>query len=171
MPLVNQAQDGIATPAEAELTSHIRSCLPSSCESKLTERFLQSFRALRMRTAEFWESFHEDFLSASALFTEKTTDMHDETDGMPNGGKIAQRPCIATLDARRYGSTGGASSCWGCRTEGQGDLLSYFYSFHFDIGKVWKNDHRMALGPRKSYAKAKKCSISKYTIWVISKVA
>jgi hypothetical protein len=39
--------------------------------------------------AELWEAFHEDFLRAGALFTEKTTDMHDETDGTANRGKIA----------------------------------------------------------------------------------
>jgi len=87
--LVNQTQDRITTPAEAELISHIRSCLASSFEAKLTERFLQPFRALRMRMAELWESFHEDFLSTGALCTEKTTDMQNETDGMPNGRQIA----------------------------------------------------------------------------------
>src|SRR5712692_4355968 len=82
-----------------------RSCLASYYESQLTQGFLQPFGALRMRVAEIWESFHEDFLSTGALFTAKTTEMHDETDRTPDGGKIAQRPCIATLDARRCGST------------------------------------------------------------------
>jgi hypothetical protein len=96
---VNQAQDRITTPADAVLASHIGSYLAPHFESKLTEGFLQPFCALSMRTAEIWESFHEDLLRTGAPFTEKTTHMHDETDGMPNGGKIAQRPCIPTLDA------------------------------------------------------------------------
>jgi hypothetical protein len=58
-----------------------------------------------MRMAEFWKAFYEDLLSTGALFTEKTTHMHDETDGMPDGGKIVQGPCIATLDTRRCGPT------------------------------------------------------------------
>src|SRR6266496_442209 len=103
--LANQAQDRIATPADTELTSNIRSCLAPYCESKLTEGLLQPFRALRMRTAEIWKSFNENLLSTGALFTAKTTEMHDEMDWTPHGGKIAQCPCIATLDARRCSPT------------------------------------------------------------------
>jgi len=86
--LANQTQDRIATPADAELTSHIRSCLASYFESQLTKGFLEPFGALSVRMAKLWKSFNEDLLSTGTLFTEKTTDMHDETDWMPNGGKI-----------------------------------------------------------------------------------
>jgi len=97
--LANQAQDRIATSADAQLASNIGSCLTPYRESKLAERFLQPVGALSVRTAEFWESFHEDLLSTRALFTEETTHMHDEADWTPNGWKIAQRSCIPTLDA------------------------------------------------------------------------
>jgi hypothetical protein len=42
-----------------------------------------------MRMAEFWKAFYEDLLSTGALFTEKTTHMHDETNRTANAGKIA----------------------------------------------------------------------------------
>jgi hypothetical protein len=95
--LTKQAQDGIATSADTKLTSHIRSCLPSYPESKLTEGFLQLFGALSVRTTERGKSLDEDLLSTGVLFTKETTDMHDETDWSSTGGKIMQRPCIATL--------------------------------------------------------------------------
>ncbi len=86
---MNQTQDRITTPTEAELTSRIRSCLASFLEPKLAEGFLQPFGTLCMRMAEFWKAFYEDLLSTGALFTEKTTNMHDETNRTANGGKIA----------------------------------------------------------------------------------
>jgi len=78
--LANQTQDGITTSADAEHTSHIRSCLTPYFESKLTEGLLQPFGALSIRMAELWKSFSEDLLSTGALFTEKTAHKHDETD-------------------------------------------------------------------------------------------
>src|SRR5450755_2990107 len=78
----------------------------ASCKKpQVAECFLQPLGALSMRTAEIGKSFNKDLLSTNALFTDKTTHMHDETDWLPNRGKITQRPCIATLDARRYGPT------------------------------------------------------------------
>jgi len=41
-----------------------------------------------MRTTELWESFNEDLLSTGALFAKETTHMHNETDWLPNGGKV-----------------------------------------------------------------------------------
>jgi hypothetical protein len=99
---------------------------------------------LRVRAAEVWKSFHENLLSAGALFTEKATDMHDETEWTPNRRKITQRTGIATLDARGYRPTQGARSCWGYGTQGQGDLLRHFGPFHFDVEKIEKNDHRIS---------------------------
>jgi hypothetical protein len=58
-------------------------------EAKLTERFLQLFRTLRMRTAERWKPLGENLLYAGALFAKETTDLHDETDWTPTGRKIA----------------------------------------------------------------------------------
>jgi hypothetical protein len=95
--LANQAQDGIATSADAQFTPNVCSCLPSYPQPKLTEGFLQLFCALSVGTAERGESLGEDFLSTGALFTEETADMHDETDWTPTRGKITQRPCISTL--------------------------------------------------------------------------
>ena len=89
-PQTNQTQDGIATPADAELASGVGSCLAADSESKLTEGCLQPCGALSVRTTELWESFSENLLSTGALFTEKTTYMQDETDGTPNGGEISQ---------------------------------------------------------------------------------
>jgi len=95
--LANQAQDGIATPTDAKLTCRVCSCLASSSKPKPTEGFLQLFGALSVRMTERGESLDEDLLSTGALFTKETTDMHDKTDWTPTGGKITQRPCIATL--------------------------------------------------------------------------
>jgi len=86
--LANQAQDRIATSADAKLTSHVCSSLTPYHESKLAERCLQLCGALSVRTAEVWEAFHEDLLSTRALVTEETTHMQNEADGTPNGGKI-----------------------------------------------------------------------------------
>jgi len=97
MRLANQTQDGIATPADAEVTPDVCSCLPSYPQSKLTESFLQLFGALSMRMAKRGKSLGEDFLSAGTLFTKETTDMHDETDWTPTRGKITKRPCVTTL--------------------------------------------------------------------------
>jgi hypothetical protein len=58
-------------------------------ESEFTQGFLLSFRALHIRMAEIGEPFHEDVLYAGTLSTEKTAYVHDETDGMSGGGKIA----------------------------------------------------------------------------------
>jgi len=79
------------------LTS-VSSGLAADSEAKLTEGFLQPIGALRVRTTELWESFSENLLRTRAFFTEKTTDMHDETNGTPTGGEISQGACIATLD-------------------------------------------------------------------------
>jgi hypothetical protein len=108
-----------------------------------------------MRMAKLREAFYEDLLSTGALLTEKTTYLHDETDGMPNGGKIMQGPCRATLDTRRCGPTGGARSGWGCGTQSQGNFLSYLYLLNLDLRKVWKNDHKVSWVPRKSQEKRK----------------
>jgi hypothetical protein len=158
-PETNQTQDGIATSAAAELASGVGSGLASDSESKLTEGFLQSVGALGVRTTELWESFSENLLRTRALLTEKTTDMHDETDGTPTGGEISQGACIATLDVRRLSPTGGAGSHGRRGTQGQGDLKSYLYFFNLDIRKVGKNDQRMSLGPQKWKGEKKKCSI------------
>jgi hypothetical protein len=55
----------------------------------MAKRFLQPFGALRVRTAEIGKSFHENLLSAGALFTEKTAYMHDETERVAYRGQIA----------------------------------------------------------------------------------
>jgi len=86
----DQTQDGIATPAETLFLSSVSACLASDSESKLTEGFLQPVGALRVRTTELWESLSENLLSTGALFTEKTTDIKDETDGTPTGRQISQ---------------------------------------------------------------------------------
>ncbi len=86
--LVNQTQARLTTPADAVLASKVGSCLAPHFESKLTEGFLQPFRALRLRMAEIGESFHEELLSTGALLTAQTTARHDETEGMPTRGKI-----------------------------------------------------------------------------------
>jgi hypothetical protein len=99
-PEANQPQDSIATSAEAEFAGSACSYLASASSSYLTKSFLQPFGALSVRTAEFGESLSENFLSTRTLITEKATDMHDETEGTPEGEKIPQRLCIATLDAR-----------------------------------------------------------------------
>jgi hypothetical protein len=161
----NQTQDGIATSADAELASGVGSCLAADSESKLTEGFLQPCGALSVRTTELWESFSENLLRTGALFTEKTTDMQDETDGTPNGGKISQGAGIATLDVRRLGPTRGTESHWRRGTQGKGDLKSYLYLFNLDIRKVGKNDHRMSLGPQKwKGGKEKMFNVSVYHI-------
>lgn len=46
----------------------------------------------------------------------------DETDGTPNGGEISQCACIAALDVRRLGPTGGAGSHGRRSTQSQSDL-------------------------------------------------
>jgi len=86
---MNQTQDRISTPAEAELASQICASLASFFEAKLAKRFLQPFGALSVRTAEIGKSFHENLLGTGTPFTEKTTHMQNEKDGTPNGGKIA----------------------------------------------------------------------------------
>jgi hypothetical protein len=86
--LANQTQDGITTPADAQLTSHIRSCLPSYPEPKLTEGFLQLVGALSVRATERGKPLDEDLLSTGVLFTKETTHMHDETDWTLTAGKI-----------------------------------------------------------------------------------
>src|ERR1700692_3933972 len=111
-----------------------------------------------MRTAEIGQSFNKNLLSTGTLVTEKATYLQNETEGMPNGGKITQRACIPTLDARRCGLTRRTQSRCGHGTQGECDLLCSFYPFHFDVGKIEKNDHGMFLNPRKSSEKAKKCS-------------
>ncbi len=105
---------------------------------------MQPLGALGVRMAECWEPLNKNLLSTGALGTEKATDMQDETDGTPDRGKIAQRACIAALDARRCSPTRGAQSRWGHGTQGQCDLLCYLYPFHFDIGEIGKNDHRIS---------------------------
>src|SRR6266536_1418735 len=170
-PATNQTQDGIATSAEALFASSVGPGLTSDSESELTEGFLQPVGALSVRTTELWESFSENLLRTGALFTEKTTDMQDETDRTPTGGEISQGACVPTLDVRRWSPTGGAGSHWRRGTQGQGDLTSYLYLFNLDIRKVGKNEHRRSLGPQKWKGKTKKCSISQYTTSLISEVA
>ena len=82
MRLANQAQDGIATSADAQLTSHIRSGLAPDFESELTEGLLEPFGALSVRATKLWKSFHEDLLRTGTLFAKETTHMHNETDWM-----------------------------------------------------------------------------------------
>src|SRR5207244_2489281 len=98
----------IATPAHAELASNVGSGLASYLESELTKGFLQPFGTLSVRMAEIWEPFGEDLLSTYALLTKETAHMHDETDWTPDGWKVTQHACVATLDTRRCGPTGGA---------------------------------------------------------------
>jgi hypothetical protein len=88
MRLAHQTQDGIATPADAEVTPDVCSSLPSSPQSKLTESFLQLLCALGMRTTKRGKSLGEDFLSAGLLFAKETADLHEKTDGTPTRGKI-----------------------------------------------------------------------------------
>jgi hypothetical protein len=143
LPVAKQTQDGIAATAHAQLASQVFPYLTPCGESQLAERFLQPLGALSVRAAEIGKSFHENLLSTGALCAEKATDMHDETDGTPNRGQITERACIVALDARRCRLTEGAESRWGHGSEGQGDLLSYLYPFHFDAGKIEKNDQSM----------------------------
>jgi hypothetical protein len=166
----NQTQDGIATSADAHLTSHIGTSLTSSSEPKLTKRFLQSYGTLGMRTTKLWQPFDKDLLGTGALLTEETTYLHEKADWTPNRGKITQGPRVATLDARRCGSTGRAESRWRYRTQSQSNFFSDFYSLHFDIGQVWKNDHRMMVVLEKDGEQIK-CLTLYYTTLLISKVA
>jgi hypothetical protein len=94
--------------------------------------------------AECWEPLNKNLLSTGALVTEKATDMQDETEWTTDRGKIAQRACIAALDARGCHPTRGAQSCWGYGTQSECDLLCYLYPFHFDIEKIGKNDHKIS---------------------------
>src|SRR6266496_1856468 len=126
----------ISTAPDAQFASKVCPCLTPRGESQLAERLLQSLRALSVRATEIWKPFTKNLLSTGALFTKEATYMHDETDGTPNRGKITERACIVTLDARRCSPTRGAQSHWGYRTQGQYDLLGYFYSLHFDVGKI-----------------------------------
>src|SRR2546423_15535194 len=92
------AQDRVTTSVDAVFTSYISASLTSRRKAKLAKRLLQPFSALGVRMAEIGKSFHENLLSTSTPFTEKTTYMHDEKDGMPNRGKIAQYSCRAALN-------------------------------------------------------------------------
>ena len=55
--LMNETQDGVATPAHPLFLANVGSGLAPYFESKPTECFLQPFGALSVRTAELWESF------------------------------------------------------------------------------------------------------------------
>jgi len=103
--LTDQTQDGITTAAETELASQVCSCLPSCCQSKLAEGFLQSFGALGMRTAQLREPLREHLLRACTLFAKEAAHMHDEVDRTPTRWKIMQLPGVPALDPRRLGST------------------------------------------------------------------
>jgi hypothetical protein len=85
---MNQTQDGIATPAQAQFLTDINSGLAPNVESEFAKSLLESCRALSMRAAKVGKSFRKDLLCTRALATKETPDMHDETDGTPNGGKI-----------------------------------------------------------------------------------
>jgi hypothetical protein len=98
--LAKQAQDRIATAADAQVAAKICPCLTSADASQLAQRFLQPLGALSVRVTEIRKPFDKNLLHTGALFTEETTYMHDEANGTPNGRKIMQHPCIPTLDAR-----------------------------------------------------------------------
>jgi hypothetical protein len=146
--LTDQAPDGIAAPVDGQFFAHARSRLTSSRESRLAQRFLLPFRALSVRTAERWESFGEDLLSADTLFAEQTTYMNGEMDRTPNGRKIMQGSCIPALDALRSGSARRARSRSGRWTQRQCDLIGNIYLLNEHLRKVKKVGHIWQLGEK-----------------------
>jgi hypothetical protein len=84
--------------------------------------------------------------------------------GDPGPTFMSKNTGIATLNARRCGSTGRARSGWGGRTQGQCDLLTHLDLLHLDLGKVWNDDDTVQLMPRRKGKLEKMFNFSVYHI-------
>src|SRR6266487_3829921 len=138
----NQTQDGIATPTDAQLASHIGSRLTSDSEAKLTQRFLQSNGALGMRMTKLGKPFDEHLLCTSALFTEKAAQVNDEMDRTTSRWKIVERSVISALHPRGTRLARGTRGCWRRCTQRERNLISHINTLNEQIGKVGKEYHR-----------------------------
>ena len=109
---MGQAQDGITTATDAQFIPNACSYLTSSDKAELTQRFLQPFRALRIRKTESWKLRGLDLSCTGALFAEKTTDKNDETDWTATDWEIVQDSLLATLHPFGDGPTTRTRSSW-----------------------------------------------------------
>ena len=91
---------GHAITWEAKKGAHGCSCLASQCEADLGQCRSSACGTSSIDTGQVGKPLCENLTDARGIFTEKATNLHEKSQGLPDAGHVLECANVVTVDTR-----------------------------------------------------------------------